>query len=386
MKRIRQYTWALLLFVFCFPASNTSAGSTPELRRGVNLSHWLQYWGRQPVVAADMTLIRSAGFDHVRVPFDPEKLGWNPDSPSPTIDWTSLDNALNIALSAGLTVILDFHPEFALSQRIQNEESVRIAYLAFWDALAKHFATRPAEKVAIEIFNEPSFWESDGPARLGALEQEALARIRKSMPRHLVLLPGPHGGFISGLVMMTPVADTNVRYVFHFYEPFLFTHLNAPFEPHLSGPEGMITNLVYPSKSALKKVKLLPNADATIALAAVRQYEQENWGATRLKQEIGKAQAWAKNNGVSVICTEFGAIRFGPDPVSRQNWLRDFRAAMDSFRIGWTVWDYADLFGVATATDGMVTPWSNPAIVPRDPSNPKRAFDQGALRALGIIR
>ena len=94
------------------------------LKRGINLSHWLQYDGRQPIVAADMVMIRQAGFDHVRIPFDPLHLGWNPDIASaaatarPTLDFTPLDQAVNLALQADLAVILDFHPEAPLRHRI----------------------------------------------------------------------------------------------------------------------------------------------------------------------------------------------------------------------------------------------------------------------------
>jgi endoglucanase len=367
------------------------AGQTPELKRGVNLSHWLQFGGRQPIESADMRMIRSAGFDSVRIPFDPELLSWNPDAASPTINWTTLDQAVNLALQANLEVILDFHQGDLLSKRIQNDETVRAAYLNFMEAMAKHFSGTPSSKVAFELLNEPSYWESDGPARLSALEKEAVARIRVNMPSHLLLLPGAHGGFISGLVLMTPVADSNVRYVFHYYFPHLFTHLNAPFEPFLSGVAGMITNLVYPAKDALKQVKLVAGADATAALAAVTQYEQENWGPERIKADIGQAQAWAVQNRVTLICTEFGVVRFGtnslrpgPDNVSRRKWLNDSRTAFEAFGIGWSIWNYADGYGIATVMDSIITPWSDPIPVPRDPLNPKRAFEEEDLRALGV--
>jgi len=44
-------------------------------RRGVNLSHWLSWEGRQPVVEADVRMIRTAGFGHVRLPLEPAFIG-----------------------------------------------------------------------------------------------------------------------------------------------------------------------------------------------------------------------------------------------------------------------------------------------------------------------
>ncbi|WP_295446163.1 hypothetical protein, partial [uncultured Thiodictyon sp.] len=170
-----------------------------------------------------------------------------------------------------------------------------------------------------------------------------------------------------------------------YYEPMLFTHLNAPWEPYLSGPQAMIGNLVYPASNALARVTVLPPADPIAAMAAVRQYVSEGWGAKRIKQEITQGQTWARARGVTLMCTEFGALRVGPDAVSRQQWLSDTRSGLQSAAIGWTVWDYADVFGIATASNGRVIP-GDQAIVPADPRNPQRQFDSRVLRALGLMR
>ena len=101
-----------------------SPATLPNLQRGVNLSHWLTYYGRQPIVQADMTRIASAGFDHVRINFDPGLLGWNPDSRTNSASLpqiSKLDNAVNMALQAGLVAVLDFHPSATLKQRIEKE-------------------------------------------------------------------------------------------------------------------------------------------------------------------------------------------------------------------------------------------------------------------------
>ncbi|WP_295458803.1 cellulase family glycosylhydrolase, partial [uncultured Thiodictyon sp.] len=176
------------------------AASTPALQRGVNLSHWLQYWGRQPVVAADMAMIKKAGFDHVRIPFNPEALGWNPDATTPTTDWTALDQAMNLALQAQLAVILDFHPESELHNRIETQDSVQQAFLDFWQQMARHYAASPVSEVAFEILNEPQYYQDDGGARWNAVQQQALLRVRQSAPSHLVLLSGNRGGSIAGLL------------------------------------------------------------------------------------------------------------------------------------------------------------------------------------------
>jgi hypothetical protein len=75
-------------------------------------------------------------------------------------------------------------------------------------------------------------------------------------------------------------------------------------------------------------------------------------------------------------------LRRGPDALSRQRWLNDIRSAMATVGIGWTIWDYADVFGIATAVDGWVT--DDGAVIPKDPLNPHRQFDDLVLTVLGM--
>src|ERR1035438_7357323 len=49
----------------------------PTLKHGVNLSNWFADTQRQPLVAHDFDAIKAAGFDHVRIPINPESLGFS---------------------------------------------------------------------------------------------------------------------------------------------------------------------------------------------------------------------------------------------------------------------------------------------------------------------
>lgn len=377
---------ALLLALFHGVATGQEL---PALRRGVNLSHWLQYQGRQPVAMADLAAIRRAGFDHVRIPFDPARLGWNPNAQGSAANaWPGLpqlDQAVDSALAAGLAVILDFHPESALRDRIEKESAVGKAFVQAWRMLAARYADRPADRLAFQPLNEPQYYRTGGARLWRRLQTDVVNAVRQQAPAHLVLLSGIQGGSIAGLLQMTPLADPRVRYVFHYYEPMLFTHLNAPWEPFLSGPQGMIAGLGYPADSprALANLRLLPGANTQLANDAVNRYVAEKWNAQRIAQDIAKAAAWAQRYRVRLICTEFGALRNSLDATSRNLWLREVRTALESAGVGWSVWDYADFFGVATAT-GSTGTTADGVVIPGDPQNPTRQFDAGNLTALGL--
>ena len=364
-----------------------AAEDLPALRRGVNLSHWLQYQGRQPVTSADLAAIRKAGFDHVRIPFDPARLGWNPDAQGSAANaWpglAELDQAVDASLAAGLAVIVDFHPEGALRDRIEKESPVGKAFVEAWRMLAARYANRPADRLTFEPLNEPQYYQLDGASRWRRLQSDVVGAIRQQAPSHWILLSGTRGGSIAGLESMSPLTDPRIRYVFHFYEPMLFTHLNAPWEPFLSGPQGMIAGLGYPSDSlqALANFRVVPGADAKAANDAVTQYVAEKWNSSRIAQEIAKAAAWAKRYQVKLVCTEFGALRASLDATSRNLWLRDVRTALEGAGVGWSVWDYADFFGIATAT-GNISSTADGAVIPGDLQNPARLLDAGSVAAL----
>jgi endoglucanase len=382
-KQIKRWlTLTLMLVLWSFTAL---AEELPVLARGVNLSHWLQYDGRQPVMADDMSVIWKAGFDHVRIPVDPVYLGWNPDQPSVRknqFKLARLDQAIKLALDANLAVILDIHPQATIHDRLETEPAMQQAFLNLWQMLAVHYAHFPVDKLAFELLNEPQYYRADGAKQWEQLQTRIVASIRRYAPRHLLLLSGIQGGSIAGLLSITPTPAVNVRYVFHFYDPHLFTHLNAPWEPFISGPQGMMTGLTYPAKNMLNSLRLLPGANQSLVNAAVRDYLNEDWGTWRIDQEITKVASWAQTYGVRLSCTEFGALHRGPDALSRQRWLNDMRSAMTTAGIGWTIWDYADLFGIATVVDGWVT--DDGAVIPKDPLNPHRQFDNPVLTALGM--
>jgi endoglucanase len=83
------------------------------------------------------------------------------------------------------------------------------------------------------------------------------------------------------------------------------------------------------------------------------------------------------------MCTEFGVLRVRIDAASRHRWIADVRRALERHAIGWSIWDYADLFGIATAS-GDVDYLGDGAVTPRDPRDPRRAFDPAAIAALGL--
>lgn len=385
----RKVSLISLLLLALAPVGNVAVAALPTLARGVNLSHWLTYQGRQPIVQADMNLIREAGFDHVRIPFDPGFLGWQPDARGgqsavlPQIG--KLDAAVELAIQSGLVAILDFHPAESLKKRIETEPKIQAAFVNLWGNLATRYRNRPVEKLVYEVLNEPQYWELGSPADWLSLRGKALGAIRKRDSAHLVLLSGRFGGGIKGLLEEPTVKDPAVAYTFHYYEPMLFTHLGAPWEPFISGVQGMFTGLLYPASANSWSVvhwgniQLKPDADEDTVAAAMTEYQP--WGAARIAEDLVQVQHWSAEHRARVICDEFGVLQPGLDAVSRSRWLKDVRMTLEHMGLGWSVWDYADLFGIAFPT-GDSYPTGDGAMIPVDNTHPSRQFRASDIDAL----
>ncbi|MCK6449714.1 MAG: glycoside hydrolase family 5 protein [Alphaproteobacteria bacterium] len=365
------------------PGPTVAQGAGPLPRRGVNLSHWLSWDGRQPIAPVDARLIRAAGFDHVRLPVDPEFLGWAPPDQGlpPRLD--RLDAALKMLLDAGLAVILSFHARDNTRDQIELRRPFQEAYLAFWLGLARRYAGLPADRLIFAVMNEPQYYVR-GAQRWHQLQQSVVQAIRAEDPRRMLALAGIGGSSIDYIERTGVIRDPNSFFVFHYYEPYLVSHFGASWEPFTKEPGALVGRVVYPSTEmslAAAAIRLGPQRAAAEKL--VRAYIDKPWTAETIERRIAIAASWAARSGVRLMCTEFGVLRVKIDASSRYRWLADVRTALERHGIGWSVWDYADLFGIATAR-GNADYLGDGAIVPRDPANPRREFEPGALAALGL--
>jgi hypothetical protein len=198
------------------------------------------------------------------------------------------------------------------------------------------------------------------PYRWYGVEAKLAAAIRQAAPANTIIAPGASWDDDNDMIFLEPLRDPNVIYVFHFYEPHIFTHQGATWGEYFWV---WLKDLHYPSspENAAQVAAAVP--DAVHRLAVIR-YGQDHWDASRIEAEINQASDWAKRNNVPVICNEFGVYRYGvdldghvhgADPQDRIAWIRDTRTALERHNIGWAMWDYSGGFGVAIEKDGKAT-------------------------------
>jgi endoglucanase len=341
-----------------------------HLRHGVNASEWFaqvhdpkgytkehfESW----TTAQDIALIKSLGFDHVRLSVNPQpmfKMNRPDEIPAEYLGF--LDAAVKMILDRGLAIVIDIHPAEDFKEKLARDDVFVQQFADFWRALARHYASLDPERVFFEIINEP---EVTDPYRWQGIQNKLATAIREGVPQHTIIATGGQYSNDDQLLLLEPLRDPNVIYNFHFYYPHIFTHQGATWGAYYWH---WVKGLHYPSspESAAQVAARVP--DAADRLAVIR-YGYDRWDAARIDAEIAQVADWAAQRGVPVVCNEFGVYREYADPRDRAAWIRDVRTALEKHGIGWTLWDYSGSFGVAPKASGQPVP------------------DEDVLKALGL--
>ena len=370
---IRKALIAVLLLASISLAENAPTSSVPaarlaHIRHGINLSEWFaQVWDPKGytkehfqtwTTSTDIALIKSAGFDHVRLSVNPQPMMDAARRQGGTQEYFGyLDAAVKMILDAGTAVAIDMHPDSDFKARLKDDDFVE-RFADFWRMVAQHYSSWDADRVFFEILNEP---EMRDPYRWYGVETKLAAAIRQGAPANTIIAAGAKWDDNDDMISLQPLRDPNVIYVFHFYEPHIFTHQGATWGAYYWH---WLKGLHYPS-SPENAAQVAANVPEAVDRLYVVRYGEDHWDAARVESEINQAADWAKQNGVPLICNEFGVYR-NADPQDRSRWLTDVRESLERHNIGWAMWDYSGSFGVVTKKDG------------------KAALDENTVKALGL--
>ncbi len=330
-----------------------------HLRHGINASMWFAQSPQDYSAArtdhyiddADIRLMAHLGFDHVRLSIDPEPLTRQPVAADGlNAEFLGrIDRAVDQMLASGLAVIVDVHPEEPYKFRLRTGTDGVARFQSMWSALAAHFATRDPNLIFFEVMNEP---EVEDDFRWQGIEAQTIALIRKAAPQNTILAVGAHWDSLQDLLRLTPFADSNLIYNFHFYEPYEFTHQGATWA---TGWWRYTHSVPYPANDTdtaamTRTLSQIPDAADQLDL---ERYFLDDWNARHVRLLLDAAAAWGSAHHVPIVCDEFGAFRDHSLPADRAQWIHDVRTALEADHMGWTMWDYRGSFGVVTKTDGQ---------------------------------
>ena len=352
------------------PQSSIAFERAQHLQHGINTSTWFSQANDYSVqrlktftTADDIALIAKMGFDHCRLSIDGDQLmTWfytQRDAHQTTGFMTELDRVVKTMLDDHLSVIIDIHPSSQFKAELFQGTGGVGNFVDLWRALAQHYATTDPEHVFFEIMNEP---EQQDPYRWQGIQAQVVEAIRQVAPHSTIIASGAHWSGLPDLLVLDPLAENNIIYTFHDYEPFPFTHQGATW----ANPEVRTERAIpYPSTPE----NIAPKLDLEPSLAGqyfLDEYGENRWDAARVENSIEFAAKWSALHHVPVYCGEFGVFRDYAPPAARAQWLHDMRVALETNHIGWAMWDYQGGFSVVTKANGTTTP------------------DQDVLTALGL--
>ena len=308
---------------------------------GVNLGGWIsQYYMADKehfdsfIREEDIAQIASWGMDHVRLPID-YMVVEDDDKPFEYKEegFSYIDKCISWCEKNNLNIILDLHraPGYFFGSLKENNlftnEQMQERFVGLWQAFASRYKDY-GSSIVFELLNEIVEPNSD---RWNALSRRAVEGIRKTDKNRVIIIGGNHYNSVNTLCELDRIADENLIYTFHFYEPHIFTHQRASWEEVLKDLDIEIT---YPSGEELYNKYLAKSEEFR------RRYViQETTDKEYLREYLKPAIEFAKERDVTLYCGEYGVIDYAPMD-SNLRWHEDLSDLLREYGIGRAVWSY----------------------------------------------
>ncbi len=261
----------------------------------------------------DMAQLKAMGITYIRIPIDPSWIIVNApvenrralsDAARAAIGVARLDAAVSQFVQSGFAVMLVIQPQPKLrDKRAYQQERVITRAVSL---IAKRYAPLyTPDQLFFETLNEPRL----DPAVWNTYAPQLVALIRQAAPAHTIIVPPALADNPELFPNLTPLADQNIVYTMHIYQPWGITSQGAGVMPQ--------PNYRFPRPPASP--------------------DPLEWTTGRLSAFMHKGIDWAAANNVPLIMNEFGATSVA-DPASRMNWVNFVRQTAEANHIGWAWW------------------------------------------------
>jgi len=323
-----------------------------EIKRGVNLSHWLsQDFGWAPKYAYinenDIKFIDSIGYDHVRIPIDEQEM-WDSTGAPMKEAFRHLTNCLDWCAKYGLRAIVDLHIIRAHHFNAGNDGTKNILwvdssaqknFINLWVQLSGTLHKYSTKMVAYEILNEAVAPDHED---WNTLMNKTVAVIRKLEPDR-VLVIGPNMWQIAPNLkyLKLPKGDKNIILSFHTYSPLAFTHYKADWS-QMKYYKGTVH---YPGQIISTNDYKMYIDTTNAALLNQTSDAREIFNKQRLIQVFREGLEFAKSKNLQLYCGEFGCMPT-VDRKERLLFYGDMISALEENNIAWCNWEYKGDFGV----------------------------------------
>jgi len=341
--------WPILLLVFVVPSlcAKSKPKTAPNrviafkraqsLNNGVSVSWLEQTWNKNildtvELKPADFKLLKKLGFKSIRLPV---AFAYFETQGTPMDKLLAcIDDVVKQCNEYGFKLIIDYHAG-ELNDSNYLTETPRIINL--WQLLAKRYLNQSADNLFFELYNEPP--HMDPQTWKDAIYNIATA-VRKIDNNRTLIVSASNFDSIYELSRFVRLADDNIIYTFHFYEPFFFTHQGAEW----IGDQVATTGVSFPYNGE-NFPKLNPRAKNTWGETNYYQYQRDG-NVQSLKDKLQIAKNWGNKYAVPILCGEYGVYNKYADQDSRCRYIKAMRSTLKALNIPGLMWDYNSNFSI----------------------------------------
>jgi len=337
---------AFVLSVLMFPYIAKSNPTTPAARllafkraksldNGVSVSWLEQTWNKEILTenglkTTDFALLKQLGFKSIRLPVAFEYFE-NQQIPDEQI-FSHIDNIVKQCNLYGFKLIIDYHGgDFNENNFLL--ETKRIINL--WVALTKRYRHVSADALFFELYNEPPHMN---PQIWKDAAYNIVTAIRKIDNNRTLIIGASNYNSIYELSRFVRLADENIIYTFHFYEPFLFTHQGAEW----IGDQESTVGVPFPY-SAEKFPIINPKAKNTDGEKNYKEYPIDG-NEQSVQDKLQIVKNWGNKYDVPILCGEYGVYNKYADIDSRCRYIKTVRQTLKKLNIPGILWDYNSNF------------------------------------------
>ena len=337
----------LMVVIVCF----VGAKSTPTLAqsraaafsraasldKGMNISWLEQTWNpnaltSNPVTNADFKFLKKLGFKSIRLPVAFEYYAGKGVSIAKVLK--RVDQVLAYCKQNGLKLVIDYHYGKLNDSNYANETQIIIKT---WNILTYRYLSVPANQLFFEIYNEPP---PMNPQLWKDAAYNIVSAIRKVDSKRTLLVGASNYNSIYELSRMVRLADENIIYTYHFYEPFLFTHQGAAWV----GNQVATTGVPFPY-NVEKFPAINPKAKGTWGETNYNQYKNDG-NEQSVKDKLQIVKNWSGTYYVPVLCSEYGVYNQFADTESRCHYIKTVRQTLKQLQMPGMLWEYNGNFSI----------------------------------------
>lgn len=357
MKNLLAIALAIMALASCQPQrANHGSPSDFKIFKGTNIAHWLSQSIRRGAERdsffqeKDVVLIKSLGFDHIRLTIDEEQM-WDENGARHDEAFKLLTNCLDWCQKHDLKVIVNLHilrsPQLntALKPTLTDPKEQE-RFFKLWSDLSATLKKYSLSDVAYELMNECT---ANDPEKWNNLVNNAVTKIRKLEPERILVIGSNIWQSAKTFDVLKVPNDKNIILSFHFYEPFLLTLFHAGWTgfKNYSGP------VHYPGILISKaEFDALPADQQKV----VKDCVDQEWNMDKLDEMMQLPVKKGKELGLQVYCGEYGTIDGSPE-ADKIRWYKDIIAVFKKNGIASANWNYkSGAFGLVNSSMRMNKP------------------------------